>query len=205
VVHRSSRCSRDHQKLWSTALVSLQPRPGAGATATNAHGRRGVTAADALCTPTVATTLQSVARSSTSQSASASGASSLPRTAPHLVTDLARKGSTTTRWPRLNGTSGISHRGGPEGCLRRRLLLRWRQLDGPPEGPRTPRSTGPKPTFPRKPFWTPHGSRLLTSPCRNGYNTRMRAPSSNADGNPGSGPSHTASTKPRRAPQLSSS
>jgi hypothetical protein len=29
----------------------LQPRPGAGATATNAHGRRGVTAAHALCTP----------------------------------------------------------------------------------------------------------------------------------------------------------
>jgi hypothetical protein len=49
----------------------------------------------------------------------------------------------------------------------------------------------------------PHGSRLLTSPYRNGYNTRTRTPSSNADGNPGSGPSPTASTKPRRAPQLS--
>jgi hypothetical protein len=36
-------------------LWSLQPRPGARATATNAHGRRGVTAAHALCTPTVAT------------------------------------------------------------------------------------------------------------------------------------------------------
>jgi hypothetical protein len=67
------------------------------------------------------------------------------------------------------------------------------------------RSTGPKPTFHRKPFWTPHGSRLLTSPYRNGYNTRTRTPSSNAYGNPGSGPSPTASTKPRRAPQLSPS
>jgi hypothetical protein len=96
-------------------------------------------------------------------------------------------------------------RGGTEEYLRRRLLLRWRQLDGPPEGPCTPRSTGPKPTFPGKPFWTPHGSRLQTSLCRNGYNTRTRTPSSNADGNPGSGPSPTASTKPRRAPQLSPS
>jgi hypothetical protein len=134
---------------------------------------------------------------------SASGASSLPRTAPHLVADLARKGSTTARWPRLNGTSGISHPREPEGCLRRRLLFQWRQLDGPPEGPRTPRSMGPKPTFPRKP--PPHGSRLLTNPCKNGYNTRTRTPSSNTDGNPGSGPSPTASTKPRRASQLSPS
>jgi hypothetical protein len=34
---------------------------------------------------------------------------------------------------------------------------------------------------------------------------KTRAPSSNADENPGSGPSPTASTKPRRAPQLSPS
>jgi hypothetical protein len=34
---------------------------------------------------------------------------------------------------------------------------------------------------------------------------KTRAPTSNADGNPGSGPSPTASTKPRRAPQLSPS
>lgn len=34
---------------------------------------------------------------------------------------------------------------------------------------------------------------------------KMRAHSSNADGNPGSGPSPTASTKPRRAPQFSPS
>jgi hypothetical protein len=34
---------------------------------------------------------------------------------------------------------------------------------------------------------------------------KTRAPSSNADGNPGSGPSPTTSTKPKRAPQLSPS
>jgi hypothetical protein len=88
---------------------SSQLQLGAGATATNAHGHRGVTAAHALYTPTVATAPRSVARSSTSRNASASDANSLLRTTPHLVADLARKGSTTARWPRLNGTSGISH------------------------------------------------------------------------------------------------
>jgi hypothetical protein len=34
---------------------------------------------------------------------------------------------------------------------------------------------------------------------------KTRAPSSNADGDPGSGPSLTVNTKPRRAPQLSPS
>jgi hypothetical protein len=109
-----------------------------------------------------------------------------------------RRGGRGRTGPRVSVT-----RGGPEGCLRRRLPLRWRQLGEPPKGPRTPRSMGPKPAFPRKPFWTPHGSRLLTGPCRNGYSMRTRTPSSNADGNPGSGPSPTAGTKPRRAPQLS--
>jgi hypothetical protein len=71
------------------------------------------------------------------------------------------------------------------------------------EGPRAPGSTGSKPAIPRKPLWTPRGFRLLLSPRRNGYSTRTRTPSSNADGNPGSGPSPTASTKPRRALQLS--
>jgi hypothetical protein len=116
-------------------LWSLQPRPGAGATATNAHGHRGVRAAHALCTPTVATVPQSVERSLTSRNTSASGASSLPRMAPHLIADLAKKRSTTARWPRLNGTSVLVTRGGHEGCLRRRLPLRWRQLGEPPEGP----------------------------------------------------------------------
>jgi hypothetical protein len=105
---KKKKKDRDHQKPRSTALV-VAAVTGAGATTTNAHGRRGVTAAHALCTPTVATAPRSVARSSTSQNASASDASNLPRTALHLVVDLARKGSTTARWPRLNGTSGISH------------------------------------------------------------------------------------------------
>jgi hypothetical protein len=90
-------------------LKSSQLQLGAGATTISAHGRRGVTVVHALYTPTVAIAPQSVARSSTSRNASASGVSSLPRTAPHLVADLARKGSTTARSPRLNGTSGISH------------------------------------------------------------------------------------------------
>jgi hypothetical protein len=90
-------------------LWSLQPRPGVGATAINAHGRRGATVAHALCTPMVATAPQSVARSLTSQNASASGASSLPKMAPHLIANLVKKRSTTARWPRLNRTSGISH------------------------------------------------------------------------------------------------
>jgi hypothetical protein len=92
------------QPLWSSQL-----RLGAGATATNAHGHRGVTTAHALYTPTVAIAPRSVARSSISRNASASGAISLPRMAPHLVADLARKESTTVRWPQLNGTLGISH------------------------------------------------------------------------------------------------
>jgi hypothetical protein len=74
-----------------------------------------------------------------------------------------------------------------------------------PRGTPCSRSTGPKPAFPRKPFWTPHGSRPLTNPCGNGYSTRTRTPSSNADGNPWSGPSPTVSTKPRRASPLSPS
>jgi hypothetical protein len=91
---------------------SLQPRPGAGTIATSAHGRRRVTAAHALCTPTVATTPRSVARSLISRNVSANGVSSPPRTAPHLVADLAKKRSTTARWPQLKGTLGTSHPGG---------------------------------------------------------------------------------------------
>jgi hypothetical protein len=86
----------------------LQPRPEASATATSAHGRRRVTAAHALCTPTAATVPRSVARSLTSQNASVSGASSLPKMAPHLTADLAKKRWTMARWPQLSGTSGIS-------------------------------------------------------------------------------------------------
>jgi hypothetical protein len=93
----------------SPLLWLSQPWPEARATATNVHGRSGVTAAHALCTPTVATTPRSVTRSLTSRNASVSGASSLPKMAPHLIADLAKKRWTTARWPRLNGTSGISH------------------------------------------------------------------------------------------------
>jgi hypothetical protein len=90
-------------------LRSSHLRLGAETSATSAHGRRGVTAAHALYTPTVAISPWSVTRSSNSRSASANGASRPPRTAPLLVAGLARKGSTAARWPRENRTSGISH------------------------------------------------------------------------------------------------
>jgi hypothetical protein len=85
-----------------------QPRPGARAFATNANYRRGVTAAHALCTPTVATAPWSVARSLTLRNVSVSGASSLPETALHLTVDLAKKRWTVARWSRLSEISGIS-------------------------------------------------------------------------------------------------
>jgi hypothetical protein len=101
---RRTTTTRSHgPPLWLS-----QPRPEARATATNVHDRRGVTAAHALCTPTVATAPKSVTRSSTSRNTSVSGASSLPKMPPHLVADLTKKRWTTARWPRLNGTSGIS-------------------------------------------------------------------------------------------------
>jgi hypothetical protein len=89
--------------LWSSQL-----QLGAGTSATSTRGHRGVTAAHALYTPIVAIAPRSVARSSNSQSASASGASRPPGMAPHLVAGLARKGSTAARWPQENGTSGIN-------------------------------------------------------------------------------------------------
>jgi hypothetical protein len=39
-------------------------------------------------------------------------------------------------------------------------------------GPRATWPTGPKPAFPRKPFWTPHGSNLSMGLCRAHYYTR---------------------------------
>jgi hypothetical protein len=105
---KKKKKGRGHEKPRSTALVVAAAIGGWGDH--NKHPRRrGVTTAHALYTPTVAIAPWSVARSSTSRNASASGASSLPGTAPHLVADLARKGSTTARWPRLNGALGISH------------------------------------------------------------------------------------------------
>jgi hypothetical protein len=102
--------------LWSSQL-----RLGAGTSATSAHSHRGVTAAHALYTPTVAIASRSVARSSNSRSASASGPSRPLEMAPHLVAALARKGSTAAKWPRENGTSVSVTQGCPEGCLHRRL------------------------------------------------------------------------------------
>jgi hypothetical protein len=82
----------------------------------------------------------------------------------------------------------------------------------------------PEGTTRRNPRWTPcspvYGAdaclppeTLLDSPrvqasdnpMRKCYSMRTRTPISNADGNLGSVPSPTASTKPRRAPQLSPS
>jgi hypothetical protein len=95
IKRRRTTTTRSHgPPLWS-----LQPRSGAGAIATSAHGHRRVTVAHALCTPTVATAPRSVARSLISRNVSTNGASSPPRTAPHLVADLAKKRSTTAWWP----------------------------------------------------------------------------------------------------------
>jgi hypothetical protein len=91
-------------------------------------------------------------------------------------------------------------------------------------GPHTPWSTGPKPAFPRKPFWTPNGSSLLMGLCRGSNNAGTWNPSTSpvvkrrpemhvvarrpiaanglcVVGSPGSGPSPTVSTKPRRDPE----
>jgi hypothetical protein len=106
---RTSRKRTATTRSRTPPLWSWQLRLGAGATAVNAHDHRGVTAAHAPCTPTVATAPQNVARSSTSRNVSARGASSLPGMAPHLVVDPARKGPMTKRWSRPNRTSGISH------------------------------------------------------------------------------------------------
>jgi hypothetical protein len=84
-------------------------RSEARATATNARDRRRVAAVHAMCTRMVATAPRSVARSLTSQNASATGVSSPPKMAPHLAAGPARKRWTTARCPRLNGTSGINH------------------------------------------------------------------------------------------------
>jgi hypothetical protein len=106
---KKKKKNRSHEKPHFAALVIAAAIEGRGDRNKRPRPQRGNSAAHALCTPTVATAPQSVARSSTSRNASARGASSLPRTAPHLIADLARKGSTMTRWPRPNRTLGISH------------------------------------------------------------------------------------------------
>jgi hypothetical protein len=92
----------------SLVLRSLQLRLRDGTSTRSAHGNREVTVGHALSIPTVATAPRNVERSSSSQSASASGASRPPRMARHLVAGLARRRSTKVTWPRENGTSGIS-------------------------------------------------------------------------------------------------
>jgi hypothetical protein len=109
----SSRMERRRRRTTTTRsrgppLWWSQPRSEARATATNARGRRRVAAVHALCTRTVATAPRSVARSLTLQNASVSGASSLPKMAPHLAVGPARKRWMTARWSWLSGTSGIS-------------------------------------------------------------------------------------------------
>jgi hypothetical protein len=100
------------------------------------------------------------------------------------------------------------------------MTARWATM-----GSHTLWSVRPKPAFPRKPFWTPHGSNLLMSLYRGNYSTRKRTPSASSGvkrqpelhfvawcpytaangscivGSPGSGPSPMASTEPRRGPQ----
>jgi hypothetical protein len=50
-----------------------------------------------------------------------------------------------------------------------------------PGRPRSFWSTGPKPAFPRKSLWAPHGSSHLMSLCRNSYNVRTWTSSTSAD------------------------
>jgi hypothetical protein len=116
---KKKKKDRDYQKPRSTALVVAAATGGQGD-----RDRKRVAAVHALCTRMVATAPRNVARSLTSQNVSASGASSPPKMAPCLAAGPARKRWTTTRWLRLNGNSVSVVRGGPEGYLRRRLLLR---------------------------------------------------------------------------------
>ena len=110
----SSRTERRKRRRTATTrsrgppLWWSQQRPEARATATNARDHRRVVAVHALCTRMVATVQRSVTRSLTSQNASASGASSLLKTAPRLAVGPAKRRWTTARWPRLSRTSGIS-------------------------------------------------------------------------------------------------
>jgi hypothetical protein len=99
----SSRMERRKRRRTATTrsrgppLWWSQQRLEARAIATNARGRRRVAAVHALCTRMVATAPRSVARSLTSQNASASSASSLPKTAPRLAAGPAKRRWTTAR------------------------------------------------------------------------------------------------------------
>jgi hypothetical protein len=61
----------------------------------------------------------------------------------------------------------------------------WGTGPHPAELPRRHRSswsTGPKPAFPQKSLWAPHGSSLSMSLCRNSYDVRTLTSSTNTDG-----------------------
>jgi hypothetical protein len=105
---KKKKKDRDFQRSRSTALVVAAATGGQGDRNKRPRPQRG-NSGPCPVHPNVATASRSVARSLISRNVSASGASSLPRTALHLVTDQAKKRSTTARWPRLNGTSSISH------------------------------------------------------------------------------------------------
>jgi hypothetical protein len=72
-------------------LQSSLTRLGARVSATSTHDPKKEMAAHAQCTPTAITVPQTAGRLSNSQVASASGASSPPRTARRLVTGYTRK------------------------------------------------------------------------------------------------------------------
>jgi type IV secretory pathway VirB10-like protein len=99
----------------SLVLRSPQLRLGAGTSATSAHDNREVTVGHALYIPIVATAPQNDERSSSSRSASASGASRPPRMAHRLVAGLARRRSTKVTWPRENGPRVSVPRASPQG------------------------------------------------------------------------------------------
>jgi hypothetical protein len=105
---KKKKKDRDYQKSRPTALVVAAATGGRGDRNKRPRPQRG-NSGPCPVHPTDATAPRSVARSLTSRNASASSASSLPKTAPHLVADPAKKRWTMVRWPRLNGTSGISH------------------------------------------------------------------------------------------------
>jgi hypothetical protein len=105
---KKKKKDRDYHTSRSTALVVAAATGGRGDRNKRPRPQRG-NSGPCPVHPTDATAPRSVARSLTSRNASASSASSLPKTAPHLVADPAKKRWTMVRWPRLNGTSGISH------------------------------------------------------------------------------------------------
>jgi hypothetical protein len=104
---KKKKKNRDHEKSSSAALVVAAATGGRNERNKRPRPQRG-NIGSCPVHPTVTIAPQSVARSSNSRSALASGASRPPGMAPHLVAGLARKGSTAARWPQENGTSGIN-------------------------------------------------------------------------------------------------